>query len=41
MSGYKAYGTVIGTDLDSDLAVVKVDAPPPNFTRSPWATPTP
>jgi len=26
-SGYKAYGTVIGTDLDSDLAVVKVDAP--------------
>ncbi|HET6846106.1 MAG TPA: trypsin-like peptidase domain-containing protein, partial [Anaerolineales bacterium] len=27
LSGYKAYGTVIGTDLDSDLAVVKVDAP--------------
>ncbi len=26
-SGYKTYGTVIGTDLDSDLAVVKVDAP--------------
>ncbi|MDD2923175.1 MAG: trypsin-like peptidase domain-containing protein [Anaerolineales bacterium] len=26
-SGYMAYGTVIGTDLDSDLAVVKVDAP--------------
>lgn len=26
-SGYKIYGTVIGTDLDSDLAVVKVDAP--------------
>ncbi|MFZ5909697.1 MAG: S1C family serine protease [Chloroflexota bacterium] len=26
-SGYKAYGTVVGTDLDSDLAVVKVDAP--------------
>lgn len=26
-SGFKAYGTVIGTDLDSDLAVVKVDAP--------------
>ncbi|MFN3741333.1 MAG: S1C family serine protease [Anaerolineales bacterium] len=25
-SGYKAYGTVIGTDLDSDLAVIKVDA---------------
>ena len=28
MSGYKNYGTVIGTDLDSDLAVVKVTAPP-------------
>lgn len=27
MSGYKTYGTVIGTDLDSDLAVVKVDVP--------------
>ena len=27
ISGYKAYGTVIGTDLDSDLAVVKTDAP--------------
>jgi 2-alkenal reductase len=26
-SGFKVYGTVIGTDLDSDLAVVKVDAP--------------
>jgi S1-C subfamily serine protease len=26
-SGYKTYGTVIGTDLDSDLAVVKVNAP--------------
>ncbi len=24
-SGFKTYGTVIGTDLDSDLAVVKVD----------------
>jgi 2-alkenal reductase len=24
MSGYKTYGTVIGTDLDSDIAVVKV-----------------
>ncbi|MBT3338452.1 MAG: PDZ domain-containing protein [Anaerolineae bacterium] len=24
-SGYKTYGTVIGTDLDSDLAVIKVD----------------
>jgi S1-C subfamily serine protease len=27
MSGFKTYGTVIGTDLDSDIAVVKVDAP--------------
>ncbi len=27
MSGYKVYGTVVGTDLDSDLAVIKVDAP--------------
>jgi len=27
MSGYKVYGTVIGTDLDSDLSIVKVDAP--------------
>ena len=26
-SGYKTYGTIIGTDLDSDLAVVKVKAP--------------
>ncbi len=26
-SGYMAYGTIIGTDLDSDLAIVKVDAP--------------
>jgi 2-alkenal reductase len=26
-SGYMAYGTIVGTDLDSDLAVVKVDAP--------------
>lgn len=26
-SGYRVYGTVIGTDLDSDLAVIKVDAP--------------
>ncbi len=26
-SGYKIYGTVIGTDLDSDLAVIEVDAP--------------
>jgi len=27
VSGFMAYGTVIGTDTDSDLAVVKVDAP--------------
>lgn len=26
-SGYKAYGTVIGTDGDADIAVIKVDAP--------------
>ena len=26
-SGFKTYGTIIGTDLDSDLAIVKVDAP--------------
>ncbi len=28
MSGYKAYGKVIGTDLDSDLAVVEVQNAP-------------
>lgn len=26
-SGFMAYGTVIGTDIDSDIAVIKVDAP--------------
>jgi S1-C subfamily serine protease len=26
-SGFKAYGTVIGTDIDADIAVVKVNAP--------------
>jgi S1-C subfamily serine protease len=26
-SGYKAMGNVVGTDLDSDIAVIKVDAP--------------
>ena len=31
MDGFKAYGTVVGTDLDSDLAVVKVDAPASQF----------
>ncbi len=27
LDGYKAYATIIGTDLDSDLAIVKTDAP--------------
>jgi S1-C subfamily serine protease len=27
ISGYMAYGTVVGTDLDSDLAIIKVDVP--------------
>lgn len=27
ISGFKVYGTVVGTDLDSDLAVIKVNAP--------------
>src|SRR5512140_302415 len=31
MDGYKAYATIVGTDLDSDLAVVKVDAPASEF----------
>src|SRR5512140_2622002 len=31
MDGYKAYGTVVGTDLDSDLAVVNVQAPASEF----------
>ena len=26
-SGYKAYGTVVGFDVDADVAVIKVDAP--------------
>lgn len=26
-SGYKAYGTVVGSDADADVAVIKVDAP--------------
>src|SRR6185369_6881769 len=26
-TGYKTFGTLVGTDLDSDLAVIKVDAP--------------
>lgn len=31
MDGYKAYATVIGTDLDSDLAVLNVQAPASEF----------
>ncbi len=31
MDGYKAYATIVGTDLDSDLAVVNVDAPASEF----------
>jgi S1-C subfamily serine protease len=31
MDGYKAYATVVGTDLDSDLAVLNVDAPAAEF----------
>jgi 2-alkenal reductase len=27
-SGFKVRGTILGTDLDSDIAVLKVDAPP-------------
>jgi len=27
-TGFKAHGTVIGTDADADVAVIKVDAPP-------------
>ena len=26
-SGFMAYGTIVGTDTDSDLAIIKVDAP--------------
>jgi len=35
-SGYKVRGEVIGTDLDSDLAVVKVDAPAEELTPLPF-----
>ena len=31
MTGFKAYATVVGTDLDSDLAIVKADAPVSEF----------
>ena len=34
-SGFKAYGKVVGTDLDSDLAVIKVDGPASNFKPVP------
>ena len=34
-SGYKIFGTVIGTDLDSDLAVIKVNAPETELHPSP------
>jgi 2-alkenal reductase len=30
-SGFMGYGTIVGTDLDSDLAVVKVDGPAEEF----------
>jgi S1-C subfamily serine protease len=34
-SGYKSYATVVGTDLDSDLAVLKVDGPADEFKPLP------
>ena len=34
-SGFKAYGQVVGTDLDSDLAVIKVDGPASEFIPLP------
>ncbi|NMC78474.1 MAG: PDZ domain-containing protein [Chloroflexi bacterium] len=34
-SGYKVRGTVIGTDLDSDLAVIEVDVPADELTVLP------
>lgn len=30
-SGFMGYGTVVGTDLDSDIAVIKVDGPAEEF----------
>lgn len=36
-SGFKTYGNVVGTDLDSDLAVVKVEAPAEELLRCRWA----
>jgi len=34
-SGYKAYGTVVGNDQQSDLAVLKVDVPPEELVPLP------
>jgi 2-alkenal reductase len=34
-SGIKVRGEVIGTDMDSDLAIIKVDLPPENLTPLP------
>ena len=39
-SGLKTRGEVIGTDADSDIAVVKVDVPPKNCTLCHWETQT-
>ena len=36
LNGFKVHGTVIGTDLDSDLAVIKVDAPPKQLHPLPF-----
>ena len=36
-SGYKARGEVIGTDLDSDLAVIKVDVPSEELSPLPFS----
>jgi len=35
-SGFKTRGTVIGSDTDSDLAVIKVEAPPEELTPLPF-----
>jgi len=36
-AGFRVYGWVIGTALDSDLAVIKVNAPPRNCIPLRWA----